>query len=70
MKTITEQELKNLGRTPRKIRISLTTGKKQVHLYTDQEIVDLARKGTVELGPDAEWINVVKEEDPAKEEDE
>lgn len=61
MKTITEQELKNLGRTPRKIRISLTTGKKQVHFFTDEEILELVKNGTVSISPDAEWIDVIKE---------
>lgn len=59
--TITEQELKNLGRVPRKTRISLVDGRKQVHIYTDAEILELVKTGKATIGKDAEWIDVVKE---------
>lgn len=61
MKTITENELNAMGRKPRKIRISMKDGKKQVHFFTDEEILELVKNGTVSIGPDAEWIDVIKE---------
>ena len=61
MKTITESELEALGRTPMKTRISLKSGKKLVHLLTDDEILKYVKTGKVDVGQDAEWIEVVKE---------
>lgn len=61
MKTITENELNTMGRKPRKIRISLRDGKKQVHFFTDEEILELVKNGKVTISPDAEWIDVIKE---------
>ena len=63
MKTITEKELREMGRAPRKTRINMKTGQKQVHLYTDDEILAYVKTGIVHLGPDAEWIEVVKEQE-------
>lgn len=59
MGTITEKELLLLGRTPRKTRISLKDGKKQVHIFTDNEILELVKTGRVNLPTDAEWLDVV-----------
>lgn len=61
MKTITEQELANLGRVPRKTRISLKDGTKQVHILTDSEILELVKTGTYHLDENAEWLTVVRE---------
>ena len=63
MTTITESELKQLGRAPRKTRISLTDGTKQVHLFSDDEILELVKTGTVHIGPDAEWLTIVKDKE-------
>lgn len=63
MKTITEKELREMGRAPRKTRINMKTGQKQVHLYTDDEILTYVKTGIVHLGPDAEWIEVVEEQE-------
>lgn len=63
MKTITEKELREMGRAPRKTRINMKTGQKQVHLYTDDEILAYVKTGIVHLGPDAEWIEVVEEQE-------
>ena len=60
MKTITESELNKMGRVPRKTRISLKDGRKQVHLFTDDEILELVKTGKVTMKDDAEWIDVVK----------
>ena len=60
MKTITEQELNNMGRVPRKTRISLKDGRRQVHIYTDEEILELVKTGKATIPADAEWIDVVK----------
>lgn len=62
MKTITEKELMNLGRAPRKTRISLKDGTKQVHIYSDEEILQLVRTGRAKLSEDAEWLTVVPDE--------
>lgn len=61
MKTITEQELKAMGRVPRKTRISMQNGKKQVHIFTDEEILEFVKTGKVSIPSDAEWIDIVKE---------
>lgn len=61
MKTITEQELANLGRIPRKTRISLRDGTKQVHIFSDAEIVEFVKTGKVNLDENAEWLTVVRE---------
>ena len=61
MKTMTEKELSNLGRVPRKIRINMKDGTKQVHLFTDEEILEHVKTGKATIGKDAEWITVVKE---------
>lgn len=59
MKTMTEKEYYNLGRVPRKTRISLKDGTRQVHIFSDEEILQLAKTGRVNIGPDAEWITIV-----------
>lgn len=61
MKTISEQELNNLGRVPRKTRISLKDGTKQVHIFTDNEILEFVKTGKATIPADAEWLTVVKE---------
>ena len=61
--TITEKELFNLGRVPRKTRISLRDGTKQVHIYTDSEILELVKTGRATIPADAEWLTVIKEEE-------
>lgn len=61
MKKITEKELKDMGRAPRKVRINMKNGQKLVHLYTDKEILEYVKTGAVDIGSDAEWIEVVKE---------
>lgn len=65
MKTMTELELRQLGRTPRKTRISMVDGTKQVHIFTDNEILQLVKTGTVELEENAEWITIVKQKENA-----
>lgn len=60
-KTMTEQELKDLGRVPRKVRMNLLDGRKQVHIFTDAEILELVKTGKATIGKDAEWIDIVKE---------
>ena len=61
MKTITEKELNALGRTPRRTRVSLKDGTKQVYIFSDKEILELVKTGQVTIPEDAEWITVVKE---------
>lgn len=61
MKTITEKELSDMGRAPRKTRISLINGQKQVHFFTDEEILEMVKTGHTTLPADAEWITVVKD---------
>ena len=60
MKTITEKELKDMGRIPRKVRINMKNGQKLVHIYTDEEILTYVKTGVVDIGQDAEWLEVVK----------
>lgn len=61
MKTITEKELNALGRVPRRTRVSLKDGTKQVYIFSDEEILKLVKTGQVTIPEDAEWITVVKE---------
>lgn len=56
---ITEQELNNMGRVPRKTRISFNDGKKYVHLFSDEEILELVKTGKATISEDAEWLEVI-----------
>lgn len=61
MRYITEKELSELGRVPRKTRISMTDGTKQVHIFSDDEILEFVKTGKVTIDKNAEWLTVVKE---------
>lgn len=60
MKTITEEELHNMGRKPYKTRISLKDGRKFIYIYSDAEILEIVKTGRTSIPADAEWIEVVK----------
>lgn len=48
----------NIPPRPRKVRINIKTGKKEVHVFTDDEILEFFHTGKVEIKDDAKWEEV------------